>query len=112
VEEAAKTTGKTTTETAGDTRRGTGGVGRVDPGLNRAAADRTAKAAVDKALEVGKGIQGNRAADKALADKAAAKEKADKEAALRAQGNLTRRAEGGLISKPKKTVRDKKGLAS
>jgi hypothetical protein len=58
---------------------------------------------------------GNLAADKALADKAAAqtdKEKADKEAVSRAQGDITRRAEGGLISKPQKTVRSRKGLAS
>jgi hypothetical protein len=62
-----------------------------------------------------KAAVGNLAADKALADKAAAqtaKEKADKEAVSRAQGDITRRAEGGLISKPIKTVRNKKGLAS
>ena len=92
------------------------GVGQVDPGLDRAAKDRAAgEAAVNKALEVGRGIQGNRAADKALADKAeaqAAKEKAEKEAASRAQGDVTRRAEGGLIGKPQKTSRNKKGLAS
>jgi hypothetical protein len=92
------------------------GEGKVDPGLSKAVKDRAAgQAAVDKALEVGKGIQGNRAADKALADKAAAqtaKEKANKEAVSRAQGDITRRAEGGLISKPQKTVRNKKGLAS
>lgn len=92
------------------------GEGKVDPGLNRAAKDRAAgEAAVNKALEVGRGIQGNRAADKALADKAeaqAAKEKAEKDAVSRAQGDVTRRAEGGLIGKPQKTARNKKGLAS
>lgn len=97
--------------------RGAGyNVGQVDPGLSKAVADRKAgEAAVSKALEVGKGLQGNRAADKALADKASAqasKEKAGKEAASRAQGDVTRRAEGGLIGKPQKTERKKKGLAS
>jgi hypothetical protein len=133
----SKTTGRTTitdrigTSTAGATRRSifgdtdsSGGVtrsggrdqqgttGRVDPGLSQAVKDRAGQAAVDKALEVGRGIQGNRAADKALADKAAAQASKEKEAASRAQGDLTRRAEGGLISKPQKTVRNKKGLAS
>jgi hypothetical protein len=105
----------TTSEPKRDTDS-SGGVNKVDPGLSKAVKDRAAgQAAVDKALEVGKGIQGNRAADKALADKAAAqtaKEKANKEAVSRAQGDITRRAEGGLISKPEKTSRSKKGLAS
>jgi hypothetical protein len=108
------TTTTTTTQTSSKDKNT--GANRVDPGLSKAVADRaTGQAAVDKALAVGKGIQGNRAADKALADKAAAqtaKEKANKEAASRAQGNLTRRAEGGLISRPQKTERNKKGLAS
>ena len=94
--------------------------------MSRAVADRAAgKAAVDKALEAGRNIQGNRAADKALADKAAAQASKDKTPTGTSPGrsdrdqqgtsggsNATRRAEGGLISKPQKTARNKKGLAS
>jgi hypothetical protein len=130
--EAFAGAGKTTTTTTSTGRTNTGTTGRVDPGLSQAVKDRAAgQAAVDKALEVGRGIQGNRAADKALADKAAAQAEKEKASAGTSVGrsggrdqqgtsgsygqggsNATRRAEGGLISKPEKTTRSKKGLAS
>jgi hypothetical protein len=134
---------KTTSTTTSTGRTNTGTTGRVDPGLSQAVKDRAAgQAAVDKALAVGKGIQGNRAADKALADKAAAQAAKDKDkpgsggtpgggfgtggpgnvskdkdkAVGGGQGASNRSggafAPGGLVTKPKKITKPKKGLAS
>ena len=101
---------KTTTTTTSTGRTNTGTTGRVDPGLSQAVKDRAAgQAAVDKALEVGRGIQGNRAADKALADKAAAQ--AEKEKASAGNKATTGKVDPGL-SKAAADARAKETQAS
>lgn len=95
---------------------------RAQAAKTQAERDAAAKAQADKNKAA------DRVADKAIAGKAAAqasKEKASSTAGASAgrsggrdqQGstggaNATRRAEGGLISKPQKAIRNKKGLAS
>lgn len=103
------------------TQKDTSGMGQVDPGLAKAVKDKADKAsaqnaAADKALAdkaaAAKASTQNAAADKGLVSKAEAQTSKEKAAQQRAAGDITRRAEGGLISKPEKTARTKKGLAS